>query len=108
MRVQEMASAQVEVVRGLWTQTGEAGDEQPGAREGGEKSHEKCDEVELGFDVWVNQRLLAPTPPRRIKLLTWAEACAHLATLARHLLHVTVSRRALNWVYLPLHTWLGS
>jgi hypothetical protein len=94
MRVQEMASAQVEVVRRLWTQTGEAGDEEPGAREGGEKSHEKCDEV--GFDVWVNQRLLAPTPPRRIKLLTWTEACAHLATLARHLLRVTVRKRALS------------
>ena len=38
-------------MRRLWTQTGEAGDEEPGAREGGEKSHEKCDEV--GFDVWV-------------------------------------------------------
>lgn len=107
-----MASTQVEVVRGLWTQTGEAGDEDPDARDGGEgeKSHEKCDEVEVGFDVWVNQRLLAPTPPRRIKLLTWAEACAHLATLSRHLLRVTVSRRALSWTrcllspaYMPWH-----
>jgi hypothetical protein len=41
--------------------------------------------VVVGFDWWVNQRLLAPTPPRRIRILSWAETLTHFADLVAQL-----------------------
>ncbi|KAJ7553971.1 hypothetical protein O6H91_06G120600 [Diphasiastrum complanatum] len=42
----------------------------------------------IGFDVNVNRRLLAPTPPRSIKILSWEEVLAYFEHLLNDLHHI--------------------